>query len=842
MSIPSKNIHLLRLLHLLHFLRLLRFSRLLLLFPLLPFFNPAVFSAAPAQHTFAIGETDFLLDGQRLQIRCGEMHFARVPREYWTHRLRAIKAMGLNAVCAYLFWNYHEWEEGKFNWSGSRDVAEFCRLAQQEGLWVVLRPGPYACAEWEMGGLPWWLLKKTRAEDFLRTTAPAFMEPARRWLGEVGRVLGPLQITKGGPIIMVQVENEYGLFGSDAAYMRGIRQAMIDGGFEVPFFVCNPTPVVERAHAQMPDFFAVANFGSAPRQGFEVLRKIQKGPLMCGEFYPGWFDTWGTPHRTGKIETILRTLEYMLENNGSFSLYMAHGGTSFGLWGGCDRPFRPDTSSYDYDAPISEAGWITEKFGLMRAIMEKHMMLGEAPFPAPPAPNPVIEIPAFTLSETAGVRATLSASPRVIREATPVNIEQHGISRGLVSYRATLPPGPAGMLEAALVRDLAWVFLDGNPEPLGVMDTRYRRFRVDLPARDKPMTLELLVYTIARINFGQELHDRKGLRGPILFHPKNSDDAPLEIRDWEMRAIDFGADAALPELKWTKAAPATQTAPATQAASAASAAQTAPDVQRTPSFWRGEFRLAALGDTFLDMARWGTGIVWVNGHCLGRYWNIGPTQTMYLPAPWLKTGANEIVVLDLSGPEDPVIAGVKTPVLDQLRPEKDFYPRNNRGKLLLDGLAPVHAAAFAPGSAAQDIRFAAPASGRQFCIESIDAHDGGPSAAIAELVLYGADGKPLSQAAWTIAYANSEEAAREDGSALNAINGQPSDHWITVQGRRFSPPPPAHPHRLIIDLGQKETITGFRYIPRQGPEDAPGRIKNHRVYIGEKLIGPEPAQ
>jgi beta-galactosidase len=377
------------------------------------------------------------------------------------------------------------------------------------------------------------------------------------------------------------------------------------------------------------------------------------------------------------------------------------------------------------------------------------------------------------------------------------------------------------MLEAALVRDLAWVFLDGNPEPLGVMDTRYRRFRVDLPARDKPMTLELLVHTIARINFGQELHDRKGLRGPILFHPKNSDDAPLEIRDWEMRAIDFGADATLPELKWAGATPA---------------------AQRTPSFWRGEFRLAALGDTFLDMARWGTGIVWVNGHCLGRYWNIGPTQTMYLPAPWLKTGANEIIVLDLSGPEDPVIAGVKTPVLDQLRPEKDFYPRNNRGKLLLDGLAPAHAAAFAPGAEAQDIRFAAPASGRQFCIESIDAHDGGPSAAIAELLLFGADGKPLNQAAWTIAYADSEEAAVEDGSALNAINGQPSDHWITVQGRRFSPPPPAHPHRLIIDLGREETITGFRYIPRQGPEDAPGRIKNHRIYIGEKLVDPEPGQ
>ncbi len=755
--------------------------------------------AAPA-HRFEIGSTDFLLDGQRLQIRCGEIHFARVPREYWSHRLKAIKAMGLNTVCAYLFWNYHEWNEGTFNWQDQRDAAEFCRLAQQEGLWVILRPGPYACAEWEMGGLPWWLLKNP-GDSFLRTRDPRFVEPARRWFTEVGRVLGPLQITHGGPILMVQVENEYGFFGQDADYMRTMRQAVLDAGFDVPLFACNPTNAIARSH--LPELFSVANFGANPEAGFKALAQVQKGPLMCGEFYPGWFDTWGAPHHRGNTPVVLRDLEYMLKANGSFSLYMAHGGTTFGLWAGCDRPFKPDTSSYDYDAPINEAGMVGEKFNQFRSVLKPFMLPGET-LPEPPAPPTIISIPPFRLTESAAVLTNLPSTP-AIRDASPRPIELYNISRGLISYRTTLPAGPAGALDAALVRDLAWIYLDG--QPVGMMDTRSRRFRVNLPAREKRATLEILVYTLSRVNFGIEIHDRKGLHGPVNFLPKNSD--PQAIANWEIRAIDFGADATLPPLTW-------QTTACTG-----------------PAFHRGTFNITATGDTFLDLSKCGTGIVWVNGHCLGRFWNIGPTQTMFLPAPWMKLGRNEVIVLDLSGPAEPVITGLTEPILDQLHPEKDFFPRNNRAQLQLTGLTPTHEGAFAPGSATQEIHFATPSTGRQFCLESIDAFDGKEFAAVAEIELLDVNGHVLNQSAWTIAYADSEENNREDGSALNAINGQASDHWHTEWSGK--PPRPAHPHRLVIDLGASVRVSGFRYTPRQGDVNATGRIKTYRIYLGDCL-------
>ena len=751
---------------------------------------------AKPTHTFSVGENDFLLDGQRLQIRCGEIHFSRVPREYWKHRLQLMKAMGLNAVCAYLFWNVHEPERGRYDWSGQADAAEFCRLAQEEGLWVILRPGPYACAEWDGGGLPWWLLKNPKIQ--LRSQDPDFMQPAGAWLKEVGRVLGPLQVSRGGPILLVQAENEYGSYGNDATYMGLIRQALIDGGFDVPLFACNPPGALK--NGLRADLFQVVNFGRDPQNGFKSLRQVQPtGPLMCGEFYPGWFDTWGAPHHLGDTKRYLDDLETMLKANASFSIYMAHGGTSFGLWAGANRPFKPDTSSYDYDAPVSEAGWIGEKFKLTRDLIGKHLLPGEK-LAEPPAPYPVISVPSFTLQEQAAVLDNL---PQPIADREPRFMEAYDQGRGCIVYRTTLPAGPAAILKVDRAHDFTWVFVDGKQ--VGVMDRRIRRFEVKVPARSAPAQVDFLVETMGHVNFGQEIHDRKGLFGPVRLVDGSGQEQKVE-GEWKVFRLPLD-DQQLAGLKWQPAA----------------------GTASRPSFWRGQFEVAKRGDTFLDLSLWGKGVVWVNGHCLARFWNIGPTQTAFLPGAWLKEGKNDIVILDLTGPEKPVVRGLEKPILDERHPEKDLLvSAAAAGTLDLSQLKPALSGSFPDGAETQEIKFPAPVSARQFCLEALSAHDGKPFAAIAELDLLGADGQSLSHLNWTIAYADSEERTKEDGSAVNAIDGQTANYWHTAWSGDEQP---GFPHRLVIDLGETTKVAGFRYVPRQG--NGPGHIKDYRVYVTE---------
>jgi beta-galactosidase len=762
-------------------------------------------SAAPAaRHVFAIGEQTFLLDGKPFQFRCGEIHFARVPREYWRHRLRMARGMGLNTVCVYLFWNFQEWDEGKFDWSGMADAAAFCKMAQEEGLWVLLRPGPYSCAEWEMGGLPWWLLKRDGIR--LRSRDPAFLQPATRYLGEVGRVLGPQQVTHGGPILMAQVENEYGSFGNDAEYMGALRQALITGGFDVPLFACNPPGAIGSGFR--PDLFQVVNFGSGPQGAFQALRKYQKtGPLMNGEFYPGWFDTWGNKHRTGDLGRYLGDLEYMLKNGMSFSIYMAHGGTSFGLWSGADRPFRPDTSSYDYDAPISEAGWATEKYAKARELFSRYLLSGET-IPPPPAANPVISVPAFAFNESAPVFSNL---PPPAKDPEPRTMESYNQSRGDMVYRTTLAPGPAGRLSASQVHDFAWVFLDGKQ--IGVMDRRSNRYHVELPARAAPARLDILLEAMGRVNFGGEVFDRKGLHAPVRFAPVTGG-PPADVTGWEVSSLPLDA--------WELAALKFQPGPAVG-----------------PAFWRGAFTVSAPGDTFLDLRSWGKGVVWVNGHCLGRFWDIGPTQTMYCPGPWLKPGRNEVIVLDLLGPRDPEMAGLAKPNLDEVRPELDFALRKRAsGTFDVHGASPVAEGSFTAQIQWQDVHFPQPVTGRYLCLEALSSLDGKPFAAVAELDALDARGGVLAKSGWKILWVSSEETTGESDEAENVLDGQPATFWHTA----YSQAKPNYPHRIVIDLGERTTVGGIRYLPRSGSPGDPGRIKDYRVYLSDQPFGliPQP--
>jgi len=598
----------------------------------LPIAPSAALAADAPTHTFAIGDSGFLLDGRVVQIRCGEIHAARVPREYWRHRLQMARALGLNTVCAYLFWNQVEQTQGRFDWSGQADAAQFCRIAQEEGLWVILRPGPYSCAEWEMGGTPWWLLRNGDVK--LRTRDPAYLGAAEKYLGEVGRVLAPLQVTRGGPILMVQVENEYGLFGSDAAYMGEIRQALIGAGFDVPLFACNPPSGMR--NGLRADLFQAANFGKDPVANFAKLREIQpKGPLFCSEFYPGWFDTWGEAHHTGDTVHFLADLKAMLDAGASFSIYMVHGGTTFGLWSGCDRPFKPDTSSYDYDAPISEAGWTTDKFFRTRELFARYLQPGES-LPEPPARNPVITFAPVAAREAAPVFGNL---PAAVDDAQPRSMEAYGQGYGCILYRASVPAGAAALLEAAGIHDFGYVYLDGRR--VGVLDRRGGGARLQLPAREQASTLDILVEPMGRINFGPEMADRKGLVGPVSV-------GGSALAGWRIYPMPLD-QAMLGGLRYDVAGKGAG-----------------------PAFWRASVDLAVPGDTFLDLRGWGKGVVWMNGHCLGRFWDIGPTQTAYAPGCWLRAGANEVVILDYDGPRDPVVAGLAAPILDQLRPGLDF--------------------------------------------------------------------------------------------------------------------------------------------------------------------------
>jgi beta-galactosidase len=765
-------------------------------------------AADTAGHAFAIGTNDFLLDGRRFQIRCGEIHAARVPMEYWRHRLQMAKAMGLNTVCAYLFWNLHEPKPGEFNWSGQADVAEFCRIAQEEGLWVILRPGPYACAEWEMGGIPWWMLKYD--DIHLRSRDPRYLGAVKSYLKEVGRVLGPLQITHGGPIIMAQVENEYGFYGKDSEYMDEIRKALVEAGFDVPLFECNPPDQMK--NGLLANLFQAGNFGSDIGKNFEKVRKIQPtGPLICSEFYPGWFDTWGQPHHLGKPENYLPNLKLMLEMGASFSIYMAHGGTTFGLWSGCDRPFKPDTSSYDYDAPISEAGWATPKFFQTRELFAKYLLPGEK-LPPVPAQNPVVSFAPVELKEVAPIFENL---PAAVKDETPHNMEAYDQGYGCILYRTKIPAGATTTLEAAAIHDFGHVFIDGKR--VGILDRRSATAKMILPAREKDSQLDIFVEPMGRINFGSEMADRKGLIAPVKLGGEI-------LKGWEIFNLPLD-DKMLAGLKFRAGAP------NSDSARSGNQHQRAGAETGAPSFWRGTFTLGKTGDTFLDLHNWGKGDLWVNGHCLGRYWNIGPTQTAYAPGCWLRAGENEIVIFDTIGSENHTVAGLEKPVLDELHPENDFAKTHRPVvRLNLDSITPVYTGTFAPGADTQEIKFAAPATGKFFCLESLNAQDGKPYAAMAELDLLDANGNAISHNGWTIAYVDSEEHLGEDGVAENAIDGQTANFWHT----EWKNASPDYPHFLVLNLGQSQTVSGFRYVPRQGQET--GRIKNYRIYIGDTVV------
>ena len=757
-----------------------------------------IFSLPVAAQNFTIGKSTFLLNGKPFTVKAAELHYTRIPAPYWEHRIEMCKALGMNTICLYVFWNIHEQTEGQFDFTGQNDIAAFCRLAQKHGMYVIVRPGPYVCAEWEMGGLPWWLLKKK--DIVLRTLDPYFMERTAIFMKEVGKQLAPLQITRGGNIIMVQVENEYGAYAVDKPYVSAIRDIVKSAGFtEVPLFQCDWSSTFDRNG--LDDLLWTINFGTGANieQQFKRLREARpETPLMCSEFWSGWFDHWGRKHETRPAKSMVQGIKDMLDRNISFSLYMAHGGTTFGHWGGANNPsYSAMCSSYDYDAPISEPGWTTDKYFQLRDLLKNYLPAGEQ-LPEIPEAFPVIEIPEVEFTQVAPLFSNLPEAKESM-DIQPMEAFDQGW--GTILYRTTLqePVENGTTMKITEVHDWAQVFADGKL--LARLDRRRGEFALQLPVLKKGTRIDILVEAMGRVNFDESIHDRKGITEKVeLVRGKQS----AELKNWTV--YSFPVDYSFVQDKRYKNGTA----------------------QTMPAYYRTTFRLDKVGDTFLDMSTWGKGMVWVNGLAIGRFWEIGPQQTLFMPGCWLKEGENEIIVLDLKGPEKASIRGLKKPILDWLRNEGASTHRKEGEQLDLSRETPVAEGTFVPGNGWQEVCFDRQSIGRYFCLEALSAQKGKKIAAIAELDVLGADGKPISREKWRIRYADSEETRSGNCTGDKVFDLQESTYWMTVAKD-------AYPHQLVIDLCGDYTVTGFRYLPR-AEKGYPGMIKDYRVYVkGEDL-------
>jgi beta-galactosidase len=581
----------------------------------------AVGSAAQ-QRSFRLGDKDFLLDGRPFRIMAGEMHYQRIPREYWADRLLKLKAAGLNTVGTYVFWNALEPEPGQWDLTGGNDLAAFVRTAQRLGLWVIIRPGPYACAEWDFGGLPAWLLRTPDIK--VRCADARYLAACEAYILKLGEVLYDLQASRGGPVLMVQIENEYGSYGNDRGYLAALKGFWDKAGIEVPLYTADgATPDMLEA-GSIPGAAIGLDPGTSEKD-FAVAARLERGvPVFCSELYPGWLTHWGEPWARVKTEEFLPGLRWLLDNGKSFSLYMFHGGTNFGFTAGANfgDVYEPDVTSYDYDAPLDEAGRPTPKYFAIRELLARYQPKGTI-LPELPGPLPAIAIPAIAFDETASVFENL---PPAVRSPQPGPMESYGQSAGFILYRTKLLGHRGGRLIATDLHDYATVFADGRC--VGTIDrTKGELTGIDIPkAEPANETLDLLVEGMGRINYGPRLVDRKGITDRVTLNN-------MTLMNWEVFPLPMDEDY-LARLGFSGRR-----------------------AERPGNFFRGRFELQKLGDTYLDMRGWAKGVVWVNGHNLGRYWKIGPQKRLFCPAPFLKQGTNEIVVFDLLTLAPSTVAG-----------------------------------------------------------------------------------------------------------------------------------------------------------------------------------------
>ncbi|MES2429024.1 MAG: beta-galactosidase family protein [Bacteroidota bacterium] len=571
-------------------------------------------SSAQVRHTFKLSKSEFLLDGRPLQIISGEMHPARIPHEYWRHRIKMAKAMGCNTIAAYVFWNYQESKPGVFDFTtGNHNVAEFIKICKEEGMWVLLRPGPYVCAEWDFGGLPPYLLKipdiKVRCMD------PRYINALTGYVQHLAKEVAPLQCVNGGPILLVQIENEYGSYGNDKQYLKKLQQLWVSNGIKVPFYTADGAAASMLDAGHIPGTAVGLDSGTSDADFDQATKADPAMPSFSSETYPGWLTHWGEKWATADTTSIRKELTYLLKNKKSFNLYVIHGGTNFGYTAGANAgsatQYQPDITSYDYDAPINEQGNATPKYMMMRKLISEYVS-----YKIPEIPQPVktITISEIKLQPFTTIWQNL---PQPIYSAQPKPMEAFDQNQGLMLYRTHLIGHKSGKLTITEPHDYALIFLNGK-----YIDSVYRdggKWTINIPKSDvtNPV-LDILVEGMGHINFAQYIIDRKGITDRVTLNG-------MTLMDWSIYRLPLD-ETFVKNLK-----------PSADANT----------INDKAKFLKGEFNLTETGDTYFDMSKYAKGILFVNGHNLGRFWNRGPQQRLYCPASYLKKGVNKIVVFNL---------------------------------------------------------------------------------------------------------------------------------------------------------------------------------------------------
>lgn len=577
--------------------------------------------------TFAIGDQDFLLNDEPFRILSGAIHYFRVHPDLWADRIHKARLMGLNTIETYVPWNEHSPSPGTFNTEEGLDLGRFLDLVSAEGMRAIVRPGPFICAEWDNGGLPAWLF--TDPTIGVRSSEPGYLAAVDSFFEALLPMVVSRQVTRGGPVILLQIENEYGAYGKDKAYLQHLVDLVKRQGVDVPLFSCDQPFGTMIEDGSLPELHKTGTFGSRSKERLEFLRERQPtGPLMCAEFWNGWFDNWGTQHHTTDAAASAADLDALLTAGASVNIYMFHGGTNFGFSNGANDKgiYEPTITSYDYDAPLSEDGHPSAKYFAFRDVIAKH-------FPVPaevPPERPGLETSSVEMSHFVPLLSGANW-PTTLVPGTVPPVEVTGQYRGFHLYETSV--GSGGVLSFGEIRDRAQFFLNGAP--VGVLSRELGEKAMVIPTAGH---LQILVEDQGRVNYGQRIGEAKGLIGPAMFNG-------VELPDWEIGSVDLGS---LDPFR-----------SAGRRAVAVGASMAVPG----PSVAFASFQADGQSDRFLRLDGWTKGNVFINGFNLGRYWSRGPQRTLYVPGPLLRKGENELALLELHGSSTSAVHFVAGPDL-----------------------------------------------------------------------------------------------------------------------------------------------------------------------------------